>query len=220
MKKIIKLTTLILTVFLAFGCDYSQLENKLNDLEGRITALEESVSAVNANAIALRAIMKEGIRIVGFTALEHGYKLSLSDGTVVDVIYGTTAPGIIPTIGINADGKWVMSLDGENFTVIQGAQLVDAEDGLAPQVRVSSGGFWQVSIDGGKTWSDILGADGKPVSAVDGAAAGGIWTIFRDVTVDADRQQMVFILATDGSEERVPIVDNFDMQLDGNSEGA
>ena len=129
MKTIIKLTTLILTVFLAFGCDYSQLENKLNDLEGRITALEESVSAVNANAIALRAIMKEGILIVDYKTEDNGYKISLSDGTVVDVIFGKTAPGIIPTIGINAEGKWVMSLDGENFTLISGAQLVDAEDG-------------------------------------------------------------------------------------------
>ena len=220
MKKIIKLTTLIMAVFLAFGCDYSQLENKLNDLEGRIAALEESVSAANANAIALKAIMKEGIRIVDYKIEDNGYKISLSDGTVVDVIFGQTAPGIIPTIGINAEGKWVMSLDGESFTLISGAQLVGTEDGISPQVRVSSDGFWQVSVDAGKTWSDILGSDGKPVSAVDGAAAGRIWTIFRDVTVDTDKQQMVFILATDGAEVRVPIVNNFDMQLEGYSDGA
>lgn len=220
MKTITKLTTMILAVFIVLGCDYSQLENKLNNLEERIDALEASVSEVNGNTIAIKALMKAGIRIVGFEAVENGYKLSLSDGTIVDVVFGKTAPGIIPVIGINAQGKWVMSLDGENFTVISGAQRVDAEDGTTPQVRVSSEGFWQVSIDGGKTWNDIIGADGKPVSAVDGASVGGVQTIFREVTYDAGKQEMVFVLANEEAEVRIPVVNDFDMEIEGYSPGA
>lgn len=219
MKTITKLTTLILAAALAFSCDFSQLENKLDNLEERITALEESVSEVNGNAIAVRAIMKKGIRIVDFKAEENGYSLSLSDGTIVDVTFGKTAPGLIPTIGINAKGEWVASFDGENFTVINGAQRVDAEDGMTPQVRISGEGNWQVSTDGGKTWSDIPGTDGKPVSAVDGASAGRIYTIFRDVVYDAAKEEMAFILAADGSEIRVPVVSNFDMKIEGYADG-
>ncbi|MGN1210710.1 MAG: DUF4955 domain-containing protein [Candidatus Cryptobacteroides sp.] len=220
MKTITKLTTMILAAVFVWSCDTSQLETRLDNLEGRIAALETTVGEVNANATAIRAIMKEGIRIVEYTYDgTYGYSLSLSNGTIVKVIFGKTAPGIIPVIGINADGKWVMSYDGENFEVIKGAQNIDAEDGLTPQVRVGSDGNWQVSTDGGKTWTDILGADGKPISAVDGASAGRIYTVFRDVFYDSSKEEMVFILATDGKEVRVPVVNNFDIKINGYTAG-
>ena len=128
--------------------DTSDLETRLENLEGRIASLEETVGEVNDNAIAIRRLYQENTLIVGMTELEHGYELELSDGTTIRITDGASAPGIVPVIGLDAEGNWVMSLDGgETFTSIKGATNAFTQTGQTPQVKVDAEGFWLVSID-------------------------------------------------------------------------
>ena len=211
---------LVLTFVLTFaGCSTSALEERLNNLEEKISSLEEYVSDINTNTVALYSLMKQGIRIVGFEPVEYGYNLSLSDGTIVKVIYGLEAPVSLPIIGIDGNGKWVVSFDnGESFLPIEGAAIVDSEDGNTPMVNISADGYWLISTDGGQTWNTITGADGKPQSAVEPPQTSGVYSIFREVHYDAEKDEMVFGLA-DGSTVRVVVVDNFSMEIKGYSAG-
>lgn len=81
--------------------DTEGLETQIENLEGRIAALERTVGEVNGNAIAIKKFYQENTIIVGLTELEHGYELQLSDGTVIKVTDGINAPGIVPIVGLD-----------------------------------------------------------------------------------------------------------------------
>lgn len=189
--------------------DTEEIDGRLDALEDRIAALEESVAAANNNALAISAFTKDSTLIVGFEATEGGYELSLSDGTTVKVIYGKELPGITPIIGIDAEGRWVMSIDnGESFTVIPGCATGHPAQAPTPQIKIDDKGYWLYSIDGGKTWNQILGADSKPISATDGKAMAGVKTYFQDAVYNAEEGVMTFTLI-DGSTFSIPVVTTF-----------
>ena len=149
--------------------DKDAMNERLDGIEDRIAALESSVIAANDNAIALSALLKESTLIVGLTESEGGYVLELSDGTTVNVTYGDKLPGITPIIGIDADGRWIMSVDnGETFSVIPGCATAFPAQAVTPKINIDAEGYWCYSIDGGKSWTRITDAEGKPISATDG----------------------------------------------------
>lgn len=222
MKRSAGITTMLIMAFSAIvSCsDTSDLETRLENLEGRIASLEETVGEVNDNAIAIRRLYQENTLIVGMTELEHGYELELSDGTTIRITDGASAPGIVPVIGLDAEGNWVMSLDGgETFTSIKGATNAFTQTGQTPQVKVDAEGFWLVSIDGGKTFTRILDGKGNPISAIDGMLTGGISTFFKEVAYDEDKGILRIVLL-DGNSLEIPVVDTFYLKVNGHSNGA
>ena len=222
MKRSAGITTMLIMAFSAIvSCsDTSDLETRLENLEGRIASLEETVGEVNDNAIAIRRLYQENTLIVGMTELEHGYELELSDGTTIRITDGASAPGIVPVIGLDAEGNWVMSLDGgETFTSIKGATNAFTQTGQTPQVKVDAEGFWLVSIDGGKTFTRILDGKGNPISAIDGMLTGGISTFFNEVAYDEDKGILRIVLL-DGNALEIPVVDTFYLKVNGHSNGA
>ena len=222
MKRSAGITTMLIMAFSAIvSCsDTSDLETRLENLEGRIASLEETVGEVNDNAIAIRRLYQENTLIVGLTELEHGYELELSDGTTIRITDGASAPGIVPVIGLDAEGNWVMSLDGgETFTSIKGAANAFSQTGQTPQVKVDAEGFWLVSIDGGKTFTRILDGKGNPISAIDGMLTGGISTFFNEVAYDEDKGILRIVLL-DGNSLEIPVVDTFYLKVNGHSNGA
>ncbi len=222
MKLVDKLCVAIFTVAAVVSCDTSALEERIDSLESRIHSLEKSVGQVNDNAVALRQLMKDNVWIEEYeTVLDGektvGYVLTLSDGTTVKVVYGIVADAVVPMIGIDSEGKWIMSMEGgKTFSRIEGATGAAAENGVTPQVRVDSAGFWQISLDGGKTWKHILGADGNPQSAESAPAeSGGSASIFRSVTYDAASQRMTFVLAADGQTIVLNVIQDFRFTVEG-----
>ena len=116
-----KLLACSFAVFAMASCFSKKDMDRLESLEDRVEALMQSVTAVNDNAIALSALLNESTLIVGLNKTDGGYTLELSDGTTVNVLYGQKFPGITPIIGIDAEGRWIMSIDnGETFSVIPG----------------------------------------------------------------------------------------------------
>ena len=191
------------------SCVNEGLDGRLENLEDRVSALEKSVTVANDNAIALSALLKESTLIVGLSEVEDGYTLELSDGTIVNVTYGDKLPGVTPIIGIDADGRWIMSIDnGETFNVIPGCATAFPAQAATPQIKVDAEGYWCYSIDGGKTWPRITDAAGKPISATDGKDVASVKTYFQDVVYNAAEGTMTFALI-DGSTFSVPVVSTF-----------
>lgn len=217
MNKLIKTLIALTSVAAVFSScvDQDAMNDRLDVLEGRIEALEESIATANENAIALSALLKDSTLIVGFTETEAGYELALSDGTCVKVIYGINLPGITPIIGVNSNGQWVMSVDnGETFTVIPGCATAFPAQAATPQIKIDADGEWAYSIDGGKTWSKVLDGEGKAISATDGKEVAGVKTYFQDVTYNSTEGNMTFTLI-DGSTFSVPVVSSFYLNVKG-----
>ena len=197
------LTMLLASASLAVAAtsciDKEGIGDRLDKIEDRIETLEGAVSTVNDNALAVSALLKDSTIILSFEKTNAGYELELSDGTTVKVVYGKELPGVTPIIGIDADGRWTMSIDnGETFTVIPECATGKPAPAVTPQIKIDADGYWCYSMDAGKTWKQVLGADGKPISATDGKEVSGGKTYFSDVNYDADKGIMNFTLI-DGS---------------------
>ena len=183
MKRTWKLLLGALLLSALVSCvDTAPIEGRLNALSEKIAAQESAIARANDNAIAIGKFLRgEDILIVSWKALDHGYEMELSDGTTVRVCYGSETPALVPLIGVDADGYWILSLSGgKTYERIAGAAPLSDNDGHTPQVRINADGCWEISTDG-KQWQVLLDGAGRPVSAVDGAAVAGVSSFFTSV---------------------------------------
>lgn len=203
---------LALSAFALTSCvNKEELTGRLDSLEERISKLEEAIIATNANALAASKLLKENILVLGYEKTDCGYVLRL-EGEEVEIIFGAQAPGIVPLVGVDASGNWVMSLDGgSTWTKIAGAANAFSEPGIAPEVKVDQEGYWCISYDG-KTWSRITDAQGRPVSATDGKQMAGVKTFFTAIEFTED---FVILTLASGETVQVPIAKSLDFQLIG-----
>ncbi len=221
MKRLIsELTGMCLGCCLLASCvDAEPLEKSLSSIEARLDLLFEKASIANDNAAAVKALYSGKVLIVDFVETETGYTLELSDGSVVKVVFGEKITGVVPIIGLDESGRWIMSVDGGNtFTEVEGATPVSDTDGITPMVKVDDEGFWLVSIDNGQTWARLTNDNGIPVSAVNGASVAGKASVFEAVLYDATRQVMTFIFLN-GKKIEVPVLDRFYLKVIGWKDG-
>lgn len=216
MKRIFLIASLII---LAVSClNKEELENRLDSLDERVAALEQTIADANSNALAISKFIRESTVIVRYTETDHGYGLEFSDGTKITITDGADAPGIVPIISIDKDGNWIMSVDGgETFTPIKNAANAFKETGQTPLLKVDDEGYWLVSTDGGKSYGRIIGANGKPVSATDASSVTGKTEFFNGIVYD--KEAGVFTVTLAGGEVlSVPVVESFYIKVTGYNE--
>ena len=137
-----KLLSLLLCGLLLFGCsdkyDDSALRNDLNDLENRVTKLEELCKQMNTNISSLQKIveaLQDNLSISKVEQISDGYIIHFSDGSTATIKNGKDS-GTIPVIGVrkDTDGCYYWTLDGEWLTDEKGnkvkAQGTDGKDGV------------------------------------------------------------------------------------------
>jgi len=209
MKKM--LTILALAAACCFaGCndDTDDLWDEVNGLKSRVEALETQVQVLNDNIEALSALAQQGATITDAKEENGTWTLTLSNGQVVTLKQGSEAEAVVPVMGIDTEGYWVVDYrDGKGFVRI----LVDgkpvkstAVDGFTPKFRIDANSCWEVSYDGGEHYESVLGADGKPVSAV---GSGEVTDkFFADVKVEGD---LFHVELLTGQSFDIPIVPDF-----------
>ena len=225
-----KLLSLVFCGLLLFGCsdkyDDSALRNDLNDLENRVTKLEELCKQMNTNISSLQKIveaLQDNLSISKVEQISDGYIIHFSDGSTATIKNGKNSEDA-PIIGVkkDTDGIYYWTLDGEWLTDEKGNKVkaqgtdgkdgVDGEDGtngkdgITPQLKIENG-RWMLSMDNGKTWTDIgqaTGADGTDgEDGVDGK--DGTNGIFKSVREDDDN---VYFTLEDDSVITIPKSDN------------
>lgn len=216
MTKLRKLSAVFLLCIGAVACtDLSPVESRLDDIESRLDKIDEIVGNVNNVSASVSKLMKNSVLITSYQRKDFGYTLSLGDGSVIDVVYGLEAPGIVPMIGVDNDGNWIMSVDsGKTFQIVKKSVSSDAGAGATPKVRVDEEGYWNISLDGGKTWTRILNGDSEPISAVDGMKVAHRYPFFSLVDLDESGSTMHFVLA-DGNSFSIPVVTDFYVRATG-----
>ena len=196
------------------SCQYddTEIRNGIDDLNGRVEALEAFQEEVQAEIDALNDIvnnMQAQLTVNGIFEIEdgEGWVINFSDGTKVILMNGDDGKDgqdgqdgkdgkTPPTIIIVEDGGtyyWAYEMaDGSIRFVRDGNGNRVPVQGEAPQVRINpTTGNWEISVDGGLTWEDT----GMPSSG----GAGD--SLISDVAED---EYYVYIILRDGTELVIP----------------
>ena len=216
-KNILKVATAMTLALLCSCEELERIESQIEDLETRVDSLETAISAINNNTIAVQALLRDQLAILGVTYSETGYVLELSDGTAIEIIDGINVPGIMPIIGIDVDGDWIISMDnGVSFDKIENS-VVCPDPAMTPQVRVNAEGYWEISVDEGKSWTMVTDHNNRPVSAVDGKEVVRVKTFFSSIGYNEESGLLEITLA-DGRDLRLNIEGSFVFELAGYTE--
>lgn len=134
-----KLIICVLAACAITACTYddSELWEKVNDHEERLTALEEWQKEVNNNFTALQTLLSTTDYITAVTpvmesGVEVGYTITFLNSDPITIYHGRNGadgqdgqdglPGAVPQVGITQgkDGNWYWTLNGELMTNSQG----------------------------------------------------------------------------------------------------
>lgn len=195
---------------LASGCDDyddTELVNRVDGLEDRVTTLEEAIAQMNQDIKGVETLVNAidgNVFVSKIETTEEGYTVYFTDGQKITISNGEKGePGKdapVVTVKLNPEDNqyyWAMTKDGvTDYILADGKPIpVKGEKGQTPMMRVTkegSTGFWEVSYDGGKSWERVLDADGQPVTTSGGA--GGLFTSATIETAEDGSQKAVFVL--------------------------
>lgn len=215
-KQKISVVALILLLFSLSGCktDLSDVFNRLDNHESRLKNMEEKIKSANTEIGKLDDLIKAQAGKISITSYKEladksGYELTMSDGSKIVLKNGKD--GAKPVVGVkkHTDGQLYWTIDGEFMKDADG-KLIKAQptDGVTPSLRVNANNHWEVSLDGGKTWQEVLGADGKPVSATGKPGADATAQLEIIETEDA------IIIKYNGSTFTVPKKQRFKLPIE------
>lgn len=153
MKRVIFILFGIFSFMLQSCNDRDEIRRDIDDLNGRIDKLQETIMQYNKEIAAYDALLKGASWIVDFSENDQGYTIKLNDGKKLDVYNGEADLDYSPfRIGLDEkSGKYVWYYNDEILK--QNGETVPAsgENGVTPQVRICEDGRWEFSFDG-KTW--------------------------------------------------------------------
>ena len=212
------------------GDDYddSELRGDIENLESRITALEEWQKSVNTDIRSLQSLveaLEDKDYVTAVTPLEDGtgYVISFLKSGNVTIKNGEQGEkgedGTTPVISVKQDS------DGKHYWTVNGEWLLDngnkipvtgekgdkgdkgdkGADSIAPQVRINKDtNLWEISTDGGKTWTStgIKATGDKGNTGAQGPQGDAIFA--KDgIDYTSDLDNVIFTLA-DGTKITLP----------------
>ena len=171
MKRIFTILCCVAVALGLTGCyDDSKLWNKVDDLDGRLTALEKTVKAMNSDIESMNTIiatLQQGGVITEIVSTADGYEMTISGRTEPLVIKNgkdgqngqTGANGQdAPVIGVKQDTDgvyyWTITTDGQTDWLTDGLNKLpvsgkDGASGVTPVMGVDSEGYWTVDYGSG-----------------------------------------------------------------------
>ena len=181
----------IASLLLAGCTDLTDLDNRVKDLEGRMTKVEGLVKSANESIATLQKLVdaqSKNKAIKDYRKLDDGtgYVLVMSDGEEIVV-----RSGKMPQISmIEEDGILYWAIDGKIIHDAKGNPVPakgpkgdpgapgqpgepgapgqpgePGAPGITPQLRVDADGNWEVSLDNGTSWQSVLDVNGQKVKA-------------------------------------------------------
>ena len=223
MKKVFTLLMVALVCVSMTNCN-RKIKNQLEELDERVTALEEIAKKTNADIAALQNIVnaiQNNVFVTDVIKTSDGYTIQFSDGTSAVISNGKDGTNA-PVISIKQDtdgnyywtldGEWLIvdgervrangkdGLDGQNGTNGQNGQNgLNGQDAIAPQVRINPDTKeWEISVDGGNTWEPTgviaEGKDGEN-GTIEIVGDGSLFE-----SVDTSNKDYVILTLADGTE--------------------
>ena len=228
MKKIFTLLMIAMVGFALTGCR-QRIWDELDELDNRVTALEEIAQKMNSDIAAIQTILnaiQNNVFVTDVIKTPEGYTIQFSDGTSAVISNGTDGSNA-PVISIKQDtdgnyywtinGEWLIvdgervranghdGMDGQNGTNGQngqdGADGQDGQDAVAPQVRINPDTKeWEISVDGGVTW-ESTGVVAEGQDGENGSIIVEGETLFQ--SIDYSNEDYVIFTLADGTVLKV-----------------
>ena len=207
MAKLFKLLLAAVAASLAVACATQELDgvnNRLDNLESRVSALEKLCQEMNTNISSLQGIVSALQNQDYITAVNEltsdgnviGYTINFAKGQPITIYHGMDSAdskdGSTTVIGVKQDtdgiwywtlnGAWLLDDNGQKIKAVgtDGKNGQDGKDVITPQLKIEDG-YWYVSTDNGQTWTQLGKANGENgkdgVDGVDGDS------MFQSVTV-------------------------------------
>lgn len=164
MKRFLTILTSVLLVAASWSCEYDDenLWQAVNDLNGRVEAMEKAVQGANEDLKALHQLveaLQNNLTIAAVEQTAEGYTIRFSDGTNATITNGkdgqdgVNAPAI--TVVKDTDGCYYWALDGKIIEVDGVKIKAEGRDGITPQLRIHPDTKeWEMSTDG-KNWQPL-----------------------------------------------------------------
>lgn len=212
------------------GDDYddSELRGDIENLDSRITALEEWQKSVNTDIRSLQSLveaLEDKDYVTSVTPLEDGtgYVISFLKSGNVTIKHGEQGEkgedGTTPVISVKQDS------DGKHYWTVNGEWLLDngnkmpvtgekgdkgdkgdkGADAIAPQVRINTDtNLWEISTDGGKTWTSTgIKATGDKGNTGEQGPQGDAIFAKDGIDYTSDHDNVIFTLV-DGTKITLP----------------
>ena len=203
-------STVAALLFTAVSCSYddTEIKSKVDELDGRVTKLEEAVNSINTNVGSLMTIvnaLEKEVKIDKVVALEDGsgHIIMFTDGSSITVTNGRDGnDGETPVISVgkDTDGLYYWKVNGD-WLFDDGKKIPATSKSEIPQIRVNeTTGNFELSFDG-ESWQDI-------------GSAGGAG-IFKDVIDGED--EVIFILSGDKEPIVIPKAQKFALSVESTS---
>lgn len=208
--KFIFASTVAALLFTAVSCSYddTEIKSKVDELDGRVTKLEEAVNSINTNVGSLMTIvnaLEKEVKIDKVVALEDGsgHIIMFTDGSSITVTNGRDGnDGETPVISVgkDTDGLYYWKVNGD-WLLDDGKKIPATSKSEIPQIRVNeTTGSFELSFDG-ENWQDI-------------GSAGGAG-IFKDVIDGED--EVIFILSGNKEPIVIPKAQKFALNVENTS---
>ena len=214
-----KITTFLLVLVMGlFTACHDEIWNAIDDLDSRVTDLEELCKEMNTNIEALQTLVDvlysndyiTSVNKVMMDGEEAGYTITFANHNPITIYHGEQGSrgktGKTPVVGVkkHTDGVYYWTIDGEWLKDEDGNMIsVTKSDGITPQLKIETG-YWYVSYDGGATWTMLgpaVGDDGNKGDKGDQGDKGEQGdAMFQSVTEDAD---YVYFKLADGTTIKV-----------------
>lgn len=208
--------------------DDSELRGDIENLESRITAIEEWQKSVNTDIRSLQNLveaLEDKDYVTSVTPLEDGtgYVISFLKSGNVTIKHGEQGEkgedGTTPVISVKQDS------DGKHYWTVNGEWLLDngnkmpvtgekgdkgdkgdkGADAIAPQVRINTDtNLWEISTDGGKTWTSTgIKATGDKGNTGEQGPQGDAIFAKDGIDYTSDHDNVIFTLV-DGTKITLP----------------
>lgn len=226
-----------------FSCteeyDDTWIKEAIEDLQDRVTNLEDWCQTANSNISSLRSLataLEECDYITGVTpvtenGVEIGYTITFKDAPAIIIYHGQDGEkgdcASVPMIGVSKgdDGRyyWTQTIgDADPEFILDEAGKKIAASGMAPRLSVDSEGYWLIDAngDGFVRLKDVDGNDVKAVGEKGDAGEPGETgpqgpagnSIFSKVDY-SDPTYVIFYL-NDGTEIQLPRYNLTDTQAE------
>ncbi len=210
MKKHLLLLAAFLIGLVSCQYDDESLWKAVDNLDKRVTALEELCNNMNENILSLQTIVnalqqKDLIESVIELPDNGGYTINFTSGKFINIYNGEDGEdGATPIISVKQDsdgiyywtvnGQWLI-VGGRKIKAIgtDGVDGESGEDGVTPRLKIEEG-YWYISYDNEVSWEQL----------------GKATNVFKSVTEDAKN---VYFTLADDSIITIPKVDTSEFAI-------